>query len=99
MKSFGRFAERAAAVVAHPAFFGFCAGLVVAWTIALPFIGLTNELWHLALNSPTTAITFLLVPLLHHQQRKAGAHLDARVKEIIRAVEGAKDPVEEEEKG
>lgn len=68
-EAFKGFAHKAAEVVAHPAFFAACVLGVLAWLIAGPFVGWSNQLYHLALNSPTTAITFLLVPLLHVTQQ------------------------------
>lgn len=45
--------------------------LVIAWLFLGPTMGWTSSLYHLPLNSPTTAITFLLLALLHNTQHRA----------------------------
>lgn len=82
---FDRFAAAASSFAARTPFFVFCALLVILWLIGLPFAGPTNDIYHLALNSPTTAITFLLVALFQNtasreakaQQKKLNAIADA----------------------
>jgi low affinity Fe/Cu permease len=68
---------------------------VVGWTIGLIHFGVKDELWHLALNSPTTAVTFLLVALLHNTQHRFEVATNRRLEEIIEAVCG-EDPVQDE---
>jgi low affinity Fe/Cu permease len=95
MKHFDRFADWVADQVAHAWFFAFCAGLVVGWTVLLPYMGVRNQLWHLALNSPTTAITFLLVALLHNTAHRSEEASNERHEVMLKAL-GVKDPVEDE---
>lgn len=94
MKSFDRFADRVAEHVAKAGFFAFCLGLVAGWTIALPFMGYDNQLWHLALNSPTTAITFLLVALLHNTQHRFEQATNERLHDLEERQGG--DPVQDD---
>lgn len=70
MGLFDRFADWATTVVSRAPFFSLCAALVIGWCIGLPFAGPKNQLYHLLLNSPTTAITFLLVALLENAQAR-----------------------------
>lgn len=93
---FDRFADSVAEHVAHPWFFAFCLGLVVGWIGGLPFVGPSNQLYHLVLNSPTTAITFLLVALLHNGQHRFERAVNQRLQCLIDAVENLEDPVEDE---
>lgn len=95
MGAFDKFADRVADHVAHAWFFAFCLGIVAGWVVVLPFAGYDNQLWHLALNSPTTAITFLLVALLHNTQHRFEKAVNARLECLEDAV-GAEDPVEDE---
>ena len=92
---FDRFADHVADQVAHAWFFAFCMGLVIGWLFGLPVAGPTNELWHLLLNSPTTAITFLLVALLHNTQHRFEKAVNARLEAIEEAL-GIDDPVDDE---
>lgn len=96
MNRFDRFADRVSRLVAHAGFFGFCLGLVVSWLSVLPVVGPDNELYHLVLNSPTTAITFLLVALLHNTNSRFENATNARLHELLEALEGLRDPVEDE---
>jgi low affinity Fe/Cu permease len=80
---FDRFAEAAGRHVARAWFFGVCASFVLLWLIGLPFFGWRNDLYHLLLNSPTTAITFLLVALLQNTQEQDMSEL----KELERSID------------
>lgn len=95
MSWFNRFADWVADQVAHAWFFSFCLGLVLAWLVGLPKAGPSNQLWHLVLNSPTTAITFLLVALLHNTQHRFEIAVNKRLIEIEKAV-GVHDPVDDD---
>lgn len=67
---FDRFAGWVAVQVARAPFFAFCVFLIIAWAPSLPLFG-NVDTWQLALNSPTTAITFLLVALLQNTTARA----------------------------
>lgn len=94
MSGFDRFADWVAGHVAHAWFFMLCLGIVVGWCLGLLQFGIKHELWHLALNSPTTAITFLLVALLHNTQHRFEQATNRRLERIIKAVCG-EDPVDD----
>lgn len=86
MKRFDRIAEKAAAFVSHAPFFAFCFVLVASWLIGLPFAGWTNDTYHLMLNSPTTAITFLMVAILENSSRRAEAASSAKQNAMAEAI-------------
>lgn len=86
MGKFDRFAERASAIAARAPFFAFCVALVVGWLALGPFMGWKNDLYHLLLNSPTTAMTFLLVALLNNSQRRADIALQTKLNAIAQGV-------------
>lgn len=95
MSAFDRFADWVADQVAHAWFFTFCLGLVFGWLVGLPFAKPDNQLWHLVLNSPTTAITFLLVALLHNTQHRFEKAVNERF-EHLEDHFGIEDPVDDE---
>lgn len=86
MTRFDRFAEKAEKLVAQAPFFCFCIGIVIVWLIGLPFAGFNNDIYHLALNSPTTAITFLLVALIQNAQRRFENTVNEKLNAIAKAL-------------
>lgn len=67
---FDRFATWASAVASRAGFFAFCVLLILVW--APSFLILPNvDTWQLAVNTPTTVITFLLVALLQNTQKRS----------------------------
>lgn len=80
MKLFDKIAEGVATIVARAPFFGLCALFVGLWSLGLVHSGWrTSDLYHLILNSPTTAITFLLVALFQNTTKR---HEDALHKKL-----------------
>lgn len=67
---FERFAEKATGVVSGGAFFAACVALVVAWAPSYFFFG-SFDTYQLAINTPTTIVTFLLVALLQNSSRRS----------------------------
>lgn len=68
---FDRFATWTAAQVAKAPFFAAAALLVVVWAPSFPLFHGDLNAWQLTLNSPTTAVTFLLVALLQNTTARA----------------------------
>jgi low affinity Fe/Cu permease len=91
---FNQFADRVADIVAHVGFFVFCVLLVIIW-VPSKVIFKSGDTWQLIINTTTTIITFLLVALLHNTQHRGDAAMNERLEELIRAIEGAKDPVDD----
>lgn len=91
---FNRFADVVASIVAHVGFFAFCVFLVLLWIPSIKLFGDT-ETWQLIINTTTTIITFLLVALLHNTQHRGQLRQDARMKELIDKLDGARDPAKE----
>lgn len=85
----GRFDHAAEAVsrqVSRAWFFALCASLVLGWVLLLPIQGMDNELWHLALNSPTTAVTFLMVALLQNSSQRFEDSVNVKLNAISEAL-------------
>lgn len=92
---FDDIASRVSAVVARAPFFVLCLTFVVGWLIALPFVGWKNELAHLLLNSPTTALTCLLVALLQNSQARFENSVNLKLNAMAGAVADLMDAMAE----
>lgn len=79
-------ASRVGAVVARAPFFALCATFVLGWLIGLPFAGWKSDIYHLLLNSPTTAITFLLVALLQNSTARFENSVNMKLNALAGAV-------------
>lgn len=88
---FDRFADVAAKVVAHPAFFVGCLLLVVVWAPSILVIK-NLDTWQLVINTATTIVTFLLLALLHNTQSRFERATNARLENIEQCL-GVDDPV------
>jgi low affinity Fe/Cu permease len=69
-------------------------GFVVAWIAGgLLRPGGFDDSYQLLLNSPTTALTFLMVFLIQRAQNADTRALHLKLDELVRAVEGARNEV------
>lgn len=94
--SFDRFADTVATVWAKPWWFVICATFVSLWVAGLLITRQwNNSAYHLWLNSPTTALTFVGVFLLHNEQSRFERATNQRLERITEAVCGV-DPVQDE---
>ncbi len=66
---FDRFAEATSRAVSRSLFFGFAAAMVIVWLPSYLLFGDFNT-WQLAINTPTTIGTWLLVALLQNATRR-----------------------------
>lgn len=92
---FNVFASKVADGAAHPTFFWFCVLSVVGWMVVGPWAE-WSDTHQLIINTFTTVVTYLLVALLHNDQNRFEKATNARLEEILRAIEGAADPVDDE---
>lgn len=95
MSLFARFADRMAAIWSSAPWFGLCAVFVGGWICVGPIAGWNNDRWHLWLNSPTTALTFLGVYLLHNTQHRFERAQNERWVALLERL-GIDDPVDDE---
>ena len=63
---------------------------IVAWALTGPIFGF-SENWQLVINTGTTIVTFLMVFLLQNTQNRNSAAIQAKLDELIRAVDNARD--------
>ena len=73
-----------------PAAFIACIALVAAWGVAGPIMGYSTG-WLLAINTISSIVTLLMVFLIQNSQTREGIAIQAKLNEIIRAVEAAEN--------
>lgn len=86
MTRFDRFADWVAERWSSAPWFTLCAAGVATWAVAGVRTGFGNETWHLWLNSPTTALTFLGVFLLHNTTHRFERQVLDRLARIEQAL-------------
>ncbi len=62
--------------------------LVIAWALTGPLFGFSDT-WQLVINTGTTIVTFLMVFLIQNTQNRESAALQAKLDELIHAIENA----------
>jgi len=71
------------------AFVGAVAACVV-WAVSGPIFHYSDT-WQLVINTATTVLTFLAVFLIQNSQNRDGAAIQAKLDELLRAVENARE--------
>jgi len=89
-KLFTKIANWVAHVTGLPLTFAACCLIVVVWAVTGPFFGFSDT-WQLVINTGTTIITFLMVFLIQNTQNRDGAAIQAKLDELIRAVNDARE--------
>lgn len=89
-KLFAKFANAIARVTGSPPAFLICVALVLVWAVSGPFFGF-SETWQLVINTGTTIVTFLMVFLIQNSQNRDAAAFQAKLDELLRALETARD--------
>ncbi len=83
-------AGRIAAFTGRPLAFVLALGSVVVWAVTGPIFGY-SQTWQLVINTGTTIVTFLMVFLVQNSQNRDAAAFQAKLDELIRAVEVARN--------
>ncbi|WP_066663159.1 MULTISPECIES: low affinity iron permease family protein [unclassified Sphingomonas] len=83
-------AGRIAALAGQPVAFIVAVLLIVGWGLTGPIFGFSDT-WQLIVNTSTTIVTFLMVFLIQNSQNRDAAALQAKLDELIRAIEGARN--------
>ncbi|MBA2935545.1 low affinity iron permease family protein [Sphingomonas sp. CGMCC 1.13654] len=89
-QTFTRIAGRIAYWAGQPITFVLAASLIVVWAICGPLFHYSDT-WQLVVNTSTTIITFLMVFLIQNSQNRDGAAMQAKLDELLRAVEKARE--------
>ena len=87
---FARTANAVARITGKPATFAVCCLLIVVWAATGPLFHYSDT-WQLIINTGTTIVTFLMVFLIQNTQNREGAALQAKLDELIRATQSARN--------
>jgi len=87
-KLFIRFATLTAKVAGKPWTFIACLTIVLVWAVTGPLFGF-SQTWQLVINTGTTIVTFLMVFLIQNTQNRDGAAMQAKLDELVYAVNKA----------
>ena len=65
-------------------------GVVLGWAVTGPIFQYSDT-WQLVINTGTTIVTFLMVFLIQNSQNRDGAAMQAKLDELLRAVDKARE--------
>lgn len=82
-------ASRSASLMGRPIAFIISTVLVIIWAASGPFLHYSDT-WQLIVNTATTVLTFLAVFLIQNSQNRDGAAMQAKLDEILRALDKAR---------
>lgn len=86
---FTTFSTRIATAAGQPRTFILALALIVLWGLTGPVFGYSDT-WQLIVNTATTIITFLMVFLIQNSQNRDGAAMQAKLDELLRAMDKAR---------
>ena len=87
---FEHLASRVAAWAGRPLAFALAASTIIVWVVTGPLFN-WSDTWQLVINTGTTIVTFLMVFLIQNAQNRDAAAIQAKLDEVIRAIEGARN--------
>ncbi|WP_423603937.1 low affinity iron permease family protein [Sphingomonas sp. MS122] len=82
-------AGRIAALAGQPLAFIIAVLLILGWALTGPMFDYSDT-WQLIVNTSTTIVTFLMVFLIQNSQNRDAAAMQAKLDELIRAVDKAR---------
>jgi low affinity Fe/Cu permease len=88
-RAFTWIAARIAAFAGQPVAFILALALIVLWAVSGPMFNYSDT-WQLVVNTATTIVTFLMVFLIQNSQNRDAAAMQAKLDELIRAVDDAR---------
>jgi len=83
-------ATRIAALAGQPLAFMTAVALIAIWGLTGPLFDYSDT-WQLVVNTATTIVTFLMVFLIQNSQNRDAAAMQAKLDELIRAVQHARN--------
>src|SRR5215212_1968345 len=87
---FTRFAKWTSRATGHPATFATAVLIILGWAVTGPIFGFSDT-WQLVINTGTTIVTFLMVLLIQNSQNRDAAAMQAKLDELLRAVDKARE--------
>ena len=81
---------KVARLAGQPLAFVLALGIVILWAVTGPVFAWSNT-WQLVINTGTTIVTFLMVFLIQSAQNRDASALQAKLDELIRAVDKARN--------
>ena len=89
-KFFSNVASKAAVWMGQPSAFIGASLACVIWAVSGPIFNYSDT-WQLVINTATTVLTFLAVFLIQNSQNRDGAAIQAKLDELLRAVDKARE--------
>ena len=86
---FTKIAGRVAAFAGQPIAFVAALALIILWSLSGPLFHYSDT-WQLVVNTATTIVTFLMVFLIQNSQNRDAAAMQAKLDELIRALDNAR---------
>ena len=83
-------ASRTAFAAGQPAAFIVAVSVIAGWGLTGPLFD-WSDTWQLVVNTGTTIATFLMVFLIQNSQNRDAAAMQAKLDELIRAVDNARN--------
>lgn len=83
-------ASKSAHALGEPLAFILSSLLIVIWGVSGPFFHYSDT-WQLIVNTATTVLTFLAVFLIQNSQNRDGAAIQAKLDEILRSLDEARN--------
>jgi len=83
-------ATKTSAGAGHPITFGTAVAVIIVWAATGPIFGYSDT-WQLVINTGTTIVTFLMVFLIQNSQNRDAAAMQAKLDELLRAVDKARE--------
>ena len=83
-------ATKISTAAGQPLTFIIAAGIIIVWAVTGPMFGYSDT-WQLIINTGTTIVTFLMVFLIKNSQNRDAAAMQAKLDELLRAVDKARE--------
>jgi low affinity Fe/Cu permease len=87
---FNWFAAKTSTAAGQPLTFVIAVLVILVWAVTGPIFHFSDT-WQLIINTGTTIITFLMVFLIQNSQNRDGAAMQAKLDELLRAVDKARE--------
>ena len=87
---FNHLADRVTRAMGSPFALAASGAIIILWALTGPIFGFSDT-WQLAINTGTTIVTFLMVFVIQNSQNRDAKAVHAKLDELIRAVDAARN--------